>query len=949
MQNETIFRFYNLRPALPAAQQNAVVRSINPYTFPGKKTPLLKEIESAAAKTSKGKLTAMCATILQNNAAPGNLLLAGNNSVEMLIAWFNKNRFKEAAVSFKSTEFGDMLGGDAGIKKLPETLEKTYTILADVLTAFAHTGKSGSKLKQEIAVAIKLIFIRFSKHEIAAGESVGSALSKCIIALPAGCLDKRIKQPVKRSSESTKHTALKATLKELEALHTDLTDAWNRLELLQEKSNKTVASVPKKTKTTDALNRLPDEGVNELKTSSRNLLAKLKINLRNTAFTDVIDTLERQIDAVLSGDKRHVFMTETFVNLGGYLVNKNKFAYALDTPNESTTILPAALNNVNITATIGDLLFVKQTLKGYRLGEIAHIENVLASEKRERNHRRLNQTTTDFFTETEKEKSTERDLQSTERNEMQSEMSRTAVTELGIDLGVQVSGSYGPSLSFESQLSSGFSSTVEESQQRATTFSKELSEKTAEKIRERVKTEQRKTTLEEIEEVNSHGFENNTAENITGVYRWLDKIYEARVLNYGQRMMLDFIVPEPAAFYTFSMLENEALQVEKPLPPKYDESPLSPTDLTTKNYMRYISAYGVIGAPEPPPKTITVSYFEKQEGSDKADFARSGKIQIPDNYAAFSAAIASYIVNHTNDRRKQESSHIFIGEKFVDTDANDGWDYLVFARRREKEIAFSLHYRKVLNFSAAIDVFCELTPTGLAIWQNKVYEAIMEGYQRKLDEYDEKIAAFNSQRARAASNTLYGSNPANDKRCCNDELHKLAIVLLSNQTQPDLAAYDDGTPPEMNVGQANANAEIIRFFESAFEWNNMAYVLYPYFWGRKSRWLDAIQMHGGENEFTTFLKAGAARVQLAVRPGFERAVAYYLQSGQLWEGNDAPVEDNNSYLPIIEEITENLGLEQQPVLYPENAAPWEISIPTSLVFLQKDLPPMDDTLRVNGN
>jgi hypothetical protein len=237
----------------------------------------------------------------------------------------------------------------------------------------------------------------------------------------------------------------------------------------------------------------------------------------------------------------------------------------------------------------------------------------------------------------------------------------------------------------------------------------------------------------------------------------------------------------------------------------------------------------------------------------------------------------------------------------------------------------------------------------LAIWQNKVYEAIMEAYQRKLDEYDEKISAFNSQRAKAANANLYGSNPAYDKRCCNDELHKLAIVLLSRKSQPDVASYDEGTPPEMDIDLANTNAEIIRFFESAFEWNNMAYVLYPYFWGRKSRWNEAIQMHGNESEFTTFLKAGAARVQLAVRPGFERAVAYYLQFGYLWEGNDAPVGDENSYLPIIEEITGNLGLEQQAVPYPSNATPWEITVPTSLVFLQKEVPEMEDSLSSRAN
>jgi len=44
--------------------------------------------------------------------------------------------------------------------------------------------------------------------------------------------------------------------------------------------------------------------------------------------------------------------------------------------------------------------------------------------------------------------------------------------------------------------------------------------------------------------------------NISGIYRWVDKLYEAQVYNYGQRPMFQFIIPEPAALYIYSRKIN---------------------------------------------------------------------------------------------------------------------------------------------------------------------------------------------------------------------------------------------------------------------------------------------------------------------------------------------------------------------------------------------------------
>ena len=86
-----------------------------------------------------------------------------------------------------------------------------------------------------------------------------------------------------------------------------------------------------------------------------------------------------------------------------------------------------------------------------------------------------------------------------------------------------------------------------------------------------------------------------------------------------------------------------------------------------------------------------------------------------------------------------------------------------------------------------------------------------------------------------------------------------------------------------------------------------------------------------------------------MRPGFEKAVAHFCQFGEIWEGNDPPLRDDALYVPIIEEITENLGKLDEGVPYPEGSEPWEVRIPTSLVLLQNldEVPGVRDVLTGN--
>lgn len=571
---------------------------------------------------------------------------------------------------------------------------------------------------------------------------------------------------------------------------------------------------------------------------------------------------------------------------------------------------------------------------------------MLAGEFREREHRRLDLTEETITEETETTTEKERDLQSTERNEMQSEMEKTVQSSFGIEAGLQVSGSYGPTVSFSSSLGVSYSTTSEETQRKAASFAREVSERVAERVQQRVKKEQQRRTLTQIEETNKHRINNEDASNghIRGIYRWLNKIYSAQVFNYGRRMMLEFVIPEPAAYSMYAIVQNppKTRVVIKPDEPKVGLHPLQPAHLDFDTAQQFIAEYQVLDAPAYPPSSLVVSHFDAADGSGAPkDMGRAAKIPIPAGYATSSA-----MINGANQGMALDSFFVFVGGvNWVPLyDGLNAW--LTLDKTYSNEISIAVYAPSHDMYAFGIDFFCVLTDDGLRKWQQETFDAIMRAYQTQLADYEEKMAALEIQKGIQ----IFGRNPLENRRLERDELKKLAVIIMTDDTDPSLDGFTGTSEPTLDVDAACGAGQRIRFFENAFEWNNMTYVFYPYFWARKERWISAIQLNDPDPDFAAFLKAGAARVQVPVRPGFEKAIAYFLQTGVIWNGNDPPLMNDDLYVPIIDEITEKLGAPEAMTAYPEGSEPWDVHVPTSLVLVQDlgEIPGIVDTLTGNA-
>jgi hypothetical protein len=214
-------------------------------------------------------------------------------------------------------------------------------------------------------------------------------------------------------------------------------------------------------------------------------------------------------------------------------------------------------------------------------------------------------------------------------------------------------------------------------------------------------------------------------------------------------------------------------------------------------------------------------------------------------------------------------------------------------------------------------------------WRAKVYQIIVETYMKLKSAYEEQVA--NAVAAQGA--VIMGKNPTINRQIEKEELKKNCIFLLRDGSLDNnfIRESSGDQYPEADCSKLARQGGEIQFFEQAFEWDQLTYLFYPYFWGRRANWVKAVNMDDPDTLFTKFLQAGAARVLVPVRPSYERGVAHYLLTSELWGGGAAPAIDEEMYVSIVAELKAQAGVIDESMLTGEA---WEVTVPTSLVMLQ---------------
>ena len=387
----------------------------------------------------------------------------------------------------------------------------------------------------------------------------------------------------------------------------------------------------------------------------------------------------------------------------------------------------------------------------------------------------------------------------------------------------------------------------------------------------------------------------------------MNKIYTVHVVNYGHRLMIQFILRNPAHPYITNSFQLKGISLEPPITP-HQLNLKSYEDVTRVNYPQLATMYDI----QPPPiefKTITAAFTDR-------DPRNLTQISICEGYRADSACIAG-VFSGDNELKG------FVGQKTftLSTASPSLSDPPLKMNQEDSAVAVSVMWNTEQadqKYCVTIEVKCTLAPEKYQEWQIKTYNAILKGYRQQKAEYYE--------RAGVGKTEIGSHNPLENRQIENTELKKGCTKQLLNQHFPLVGDSED---------TAIAQLRYIQFFEQAFEWDEMTYQFSPRLQEQETSekfTATALNYYSRTDSiFTNFLQAESARVLLPVRHNYTMLVLYYLSSGTIWLGENSLTPTNEKYVSLVNElkILPKVDGECKYV-----SKPWQITIPTSMIMLQ---------------
>lgn len=566
---------------------------------------------------------------------------------------------------------------------------------------------------------------------------------------------------------------------------------------------------------------------------------------------------------------------------------------------------------------IGDLQMVQQRLVGYTLGDIARVESVMPGERRKSVHHKTSSVTQTVARETADDT---RRKSAARSRVLTSDLSRAIADVLQTtsygDKGLSVTYGTGetPSTAFSGEWS--VETRPGPSQGDVRRSVRRVVDQAAEHVARRV-VETRTTSHVESTEDESTSVFDNTAGTVArrGIWRWLDEVYEAAIVCYGNRLVFELLVAEPAAGYRQQDADLPAAAYP-PIPPA-SLGIDSFKDITPDSFPLLAARYPSEALVLPPPPSRTVS-----------GWARSGApltLTVPDGYTARSAAL-SYVLPPGGGTLEIRG---VVGKAAVDLDVTaTGSTPLPLDGELGTVQVLLLTSGPLASppmelepVQLSIEIAAKPSDPAMDAWRLRTYQAIQAAYAAQLDAWqgrgDGEAATGSS-----AVQPRFGWR-AIERR----ELQQGALDLLF-QTLHERSG-DEETPSSSPRGLDVAQPRQLQFFERSFEWRELSY---RFIQGGRRRGRGAAGAGAaGDERFLEFLEAAWAQLLVPVSPREARAVLYFLASGMLWDGDPAWIPAHEADVALASELKKLRPgpRERRPV-----GEPWEVVVPTAISVLQ---------------
>ncbi len=658
----------------------------------------------------------------------------------------------------------------------------------------------------------------------------------------------------------------------------------------------------------------------------------------------------------LSNDVDLIFAKEGVLN--GNLLNGTAVqVYSVDDDEP----IHYAINSIGVV----DYRRVEQELCCYIPGEVSHIENIMAKEYKEKSTRNLVSTanTTELTSETEVENIS--DTISTQRHEMSTEVAKVIENDRSNNYGFNAYVHGGAKVvkwgvdiygDFATSRSSSESNSI------AKTYAEEVTKRALERIVQKTTVKRTSTIIKEFEENNKHGFDNRSGVlHVTGVYRWIDKVYTNRLVNYGKRLTYEFMVPEPARFYKRAVIveAEEAASTSGGgnggpgdsgviLPPVHPSDSAHKinvaSDINRDNYEDLCAIYGVTPVvPLDQEVTVSMPHSESPGGTDSPQSFSYQDLSLPQDYQCNTISGSGSGVYHRITGNKasitiQAAGYTYSVGGLSGSNKTHNISFQAPTGPVTGQIPISVNTTKFKSFSVTISAKGVWAASAYAAWQQSVYDAVMSAYNAQLDAYNAAAAssqaAADAAIAAAQGEAEDGQNPLYNAQVVNTEIKRLCIEMLISPFSPPLVQghdfYVDGdcdVPRLPNTELMRDYSTQVKFFEQAFDWDLLSQQFFPYYWAKRCDWKKLFQSTDSLDQgFQAFLQSGMARVMVPIVEGYEATVAFFMETGEIWDGTPLVIDtDDKLYLSVVDEMNDVEGFVEEA---------WQTIVPTELTIIQ---------------
>jgi hypothetical protein len=592
---------------------------------------------------------------------------------------------------------------------------------------------------------------------------------------------------------------------------------------------------------------------------------------------------------------------------------------------------------------------------GYQRGELVYSLPMTPHETVRVSHRQFSRTETDFEKVVTDSIETVSEDVLNEKSELASSMTDEQKVSSAFNASARVSGSYGP-VTISTEVGYNATSSDANSRTQSVKNAREVTHKSSSRVKKESKMTFRVTNIEETEDTSFREIKNDTDAPVRWDFYRLMKKWKISLYRYDIRLTYDLVIPEPASFIMRKFVKLQRLRDE------YDKGfalTFSPSSLTRANWTAYAAQYGV-AIDAPPQETWAVVVNDIQTMSERTIGTASVEVRLPEGYV-FDTWNAVGDTIYTNGTR---SGYIDPLTPTNDSRLNAGgknlnsflWTYYY---------DWSEQATAATGDKMAISVFAtgRVTPQAMSVWQAKAFEKLADAAR---GQYEARKAALRHE-IDELENDLFRDDALVLRKVETEELMKGVLRWLLG---PQFSFYPDDLPDlslsedhDLDYYTSNGSlksatdhenllkhGELVRFLHQAIEWENLVYLLYPYFWTDSARWDFKQSLYHSDFVHRSFLRAGAARVVLTIRPGFEEQFLSYVETLDY----EKILPEGHPYITVAEEM-KAMAQTNYPYTPSANAQPkenlvdfWYEFTPTGALDVHQGSTLDDDNAEPNG-